>query len=158
MPASLKLYRCCLQLLLAAPVFFYSCKKNDPGARNSFTWEHTGNSHSTTLDTAYIAHPSRHPYTLVNKEKRPGYTIYRRVEFNLTSFSKGSYTINDGNGAYNRLAYVDDADTVHIGVFGTIQITASNNQFISGTFSARLIKGSGVQSDLTGQFTNVPVR
>jgi hypothetical protein len=76
----------------------------------------------------------------------------------LTSCNVGTYFINDGSVAFNRLTYKDDAGNTLLGAGGTLNITANSNNYISGNFFATLISGSGVPSQLTGNFTNMPVR
>lgn len=125
---------------------------------NSFTWTHNGINHTTKLDTAFISHSSRPLYTIIAGENKPGYIIYERVKFNLTSFNAGRYIVNDGSGAFNRLTYTDDTGTTLIGAGGTLNITANSSNRISGDFSATLITGTGATSLLTGSFTNMPVR
>ena len=66
--------------------------------------------------------------------------------------------MNDGSGAFNRLTYTDDAGNTLIGAGGTLTITTNSNDYMSGNFSATLITGGGVSSQLTGSFTNMPVR
>lgn len=91
---------CFIVFLFVIGVFFGSCKK-DQAANNSFTWVHNNISHTATLDTAYISQSGRAPYSIIAGENRPGYIIFVRVEFNLTSFNVGTYTVNDGSGAFN---------------------------------------------------------
>jgi hypothetical protein len=146
-----------IAFLFVILVFFGSCKK-DHANSNSFTWVHNNISHTTTLDTAYISHASRPHHTIIAGENKPGYIIFQRVEFNLTSFNVGTYIINDGSGAFNRLTYTDDGGYTLIGAGGTLNITANSNNYMSGNFSATLITGAGVSSLLTGNFTNMPIR
>lgn len=151
---------CYLVFMFVILVFFSSCNKSkdDQANTNSFTWVNNSISHTTNLDTAYISHGGMAPYTIIAGEKKPGYIIFVRVEFNLTSFNVGTYIVNDGSGAFNRLTYTDDAGNTLIGAGGTLNITANSNNYVSGNFSATLITGSGVSSLLTGNFTNMPVR
>lgn len=153
-------YTGCNVFLFVVLIFFSSCKKSgdDQANSNSFTWIHNGINHTTKLDTAYKSHSSRPPYTIIAGEDKPGYIIFTRVEFNLTSFNTGIHIVNDGFGAFNRLTYADDAGNTLIGAGGTLNITANSNNYISGNFSATLITGAGVSSLLTGNFTNMPVR
>jgi hypothetical protein len=146
-----------IAFLFVILVFFGSCKK-DHANSNSFTWVHNNISHTTTLDTAYISHASRPHDTIIAGENKPGYIIFQRVEFNLTSFNVGTYIINDGSGAFNRLTYTDDGGYTLIGAGGTLNITVNSNNYMSGNFSATLITGAGVSSLLTGNFTNMPIR
>lgn len=150
-------HRCFIVFLFAIGMYFSSCKKSLDD-RNSFTWTHNGITHTTKLDTAYISHGSRQAFTIIAGENKPGYIFFQRVEFNLTSFNTGTYIVNDGSGAFNRLTYTDDAGNTLIGAGGTLNITANSNNYISGNFSATLITGAGVSSMLTGNFTNMPVR
>lgn len=156
-PAFFK-HTCYIVFLFVILMFFCSCKKSGEAINKNFTWVHNNISHTTTLDTAYISHASRPPYTIFAGENKPGYIIFQRVEFNLTSFNVGTYTVNAGSGAFNRLTYTDDAGNTLIGAGGTLNITANSNNYMSGNFSATLITGSGVTSQLTGNFTNMPVR
>lgn len=148
--------------MFAIGMFSFSCKKSVDGQANSnsFTWVHNGISHTTKLDTAYksMAWLLLPPYSIFAGENKPGYIIFRRVEFNLTSFDVGTYAVNAGSGAFNRLTYVDDAGNTLIGAGGTLNITANSNNYLSGNFSATIITGSGTSSLLTGHFTNMPVR
>ena len=159
MKITLVKHTCCI-VFWCVILCFFSCKKsgNDQANTNSFTWVHNNISHNTKLDTAYISHSGMAPYTIIAGEKKPGYIIFVRVEFNLTSFNVGTYIVNDGSGAFNRLRYTDDAGNTLIGAGGTLNITANSNNYVSGNFSATLITGSGVSSLLTGNFTNMPVR
>lgn len=147
----------CIFFFFAIVVLISSCKKSS-NDKNNFSWTHNGVTHSTKLDTAYISHGSRPHYTIVADENKPGYILFTRVEFNLTSFNTGTYIINDGFGAFNRLIYTDDAGNTLIGAGGTLNITANSNNYLSGNFSATLITGTGVSSQLSGNFTNMPVR
>lgn len=147
----------CTIFLFVVAVFLCACKKNKSDD-NNFTWVHNSISHSTKLDTAYIAHSGRPRFTIIAGENKPGYIVFVRVEFNLTSFNKGTYIVNDGYGAFNRLTYTDDTGNTLIGVYGVLNITENTDNYLSGNFSATLISGSGVTSQLTGNFTNMPVR
>jgi hypothetical protein len=140
---------------------FCACNKsNDQANNNRFTWIHNGISHTTKLDTAYksVGGLSLYQYSVIAGEKKAGYIIYTRVEFNLTSFNVGTYTVNDGSGMFNRLTYIDDGGNLLIGVGGTFNITSNSNNYISGNFAATLITGSGTPSQLTGNFSNMPIR
>jgi len=143
-------------------MFSFSCKKSGDAMANtnSFIWTHNGISNTTKLDTAYksLSWLSLPPYSIFAGENKPGYIIFRRVEFNLTSFDVGTYAVNAGSGAYNRLTYVDDAGNTLIGAGGTLNITANTNNYLSGNFSTTVITGSGLSSLLTGYFTNIPIR
>lgn len=152
-------HTCYIAILLILFMFSFSCKKSGHDT-NSFTWVHNGISHTTNLDTAYVSPGGLAllPYTIIAGENRPGYIIFRRVEFHLTSFNVGTYAVNAGSGAFNRLTYTDDAGSTLIGAGGTLNITVNSNNYLSGNFSATLITGSGVSSLLTGNFTNMPVR
>lgn len=151
-----------LVFLFAFLIFSSSCKKfgDDQAKKNSFTWIHNDISHYTNLDTAYVSNGglALFPYTIIAGENRPGYILFMRVEFNLTSFNAGTYTINAGSGSFNRLTYIDDAGNTLIGAGGTLTIIENSNNYLSGNFSATLINGSGVSSLLTGYFNNMPVR
>lgn len=154
-------HTCYIAFLLVLLIFSFSCKKSrDDQTKNNFTWIHNGISHITNLDTAYVSHGglALFPYTIIAGENRPGYNIFTRVEFNLTSFNVGTYTINAGSGAFNRLTYRDDAGNTLIGAGGTLTITTNSNNYLSGNFSATLTTGSGVSSLLTGNFSNMPIR
>ena len=157
-PALFK-YSLSVVFMFVTLLFFYSCKKeDDPGKKNSFTWVHNGIIHTTTVDTAYVANSGLPQFTIMAGEKKPGYLFYVRVMFNLTSFKIGTCIVNDGSGAFNRLTYTDDSGNTLIGAGGTLTITANSNNYMSGNFSAILITGAGVSSQLTGSFTNIPVR
>jgi hypothetical protein len=162
MKINLVKHTCFLLFLFALLMFSFSCKKSrdDQANTNSFIWVHNGISQTTNLDTAYISHGglALFPHTIMAGENKPGYIIFRRVEFNLTSFNVGTYIINAGSGAFNRLTYIDDAGNTLIGAGGTLNITESSTNYLTGNFSATIITGSGVSSLLTGNFTNVPVR
>jgi|GEM_PF-6373411 len=86
------------------------------------------------------------------------YTIQKRVEFNLTSFNAGTYTITSGSGAVNKLSYIDDAGFNLNGTSGILTVTANTGNKISGNFSASLVDGSSVTSQLSGSFSNMVIK
>jgi hypothetical protein len=142
---------------------FYSChKSNDDAAAGNFVWTYNGVTNSTNTDTAFVsvfslAYP---PYTIVAGFPRSSSssTIQKRVEFNLTSFATGTYTITSGAGAVNKMSYIDDVGNNLNGISGTITISTNAGNKISGNFSGVLVDGAAVNSQLSGSFTNMVVK
>jgi len=144
-------------------IALYSChKSNDTAAtEGNFVWTHKAVTTSTNTDTAFVsvsglAYP---PYTILAGFPRSSYSsaIQKRVEFNLTSFNAGTYTITSGAGAANKMNYIDDAGYNLNGISGTITITVNSGNKISGNFSCMVVDGAAVSSQLSGNFTNMVV-
>lgn len=151
-----------ITLFIIFTVFlFASCKKsgdNSSSNKHSFTWTTGGKNFTPTIDTAFLR-PSftTTPYHIIAGFGTFPSRFDQRIDFHLSSFAAGSYTISSGSGAVNTLYYIDDAGYNLEAISGTLNITASSNNLISGNFSVVLINPSRATSTMTGKFTNVSV-
>jgi hypothetical protein len=149
-------------LLLMVSFIFYACNKADDSSgqsNNQFQWTHKGVTHTTNIyDTAYITSRglSILPYTILAGTGLRIYTIARRVQFQLSSFNVGSYTIGP-SGSANILYFIDDDGFDLEGVSGTLVITSNSNNRMSGNFSVTLRDAYAVSTQLTGSFADMPV-
>lgn len=152
-----------ISIAFSIALAFCACSKSNssasPGADN-FIWLHNSVNHTTNLDTAFLSGYglSIPPYTLIAGYPRPPFSFQVRVQFTLTSFDVGNYTINSSPTSPNRLTYTDDAGNDLNGTSGTLSITANNGNYLTGNFSTTVINASSVTSQLTGNFTNMPIK
>ncbi len=145
-------------LLIVALFFLPGSKKSDspssqPGD-NSFTWTYIGTKYTGKENEAFIY--SLGSYIVVAGMERNSLSINRRVSFTLASFNEGTYNIGSSNS--NKFDYVDNSDTELFGKSGTVTITYSSNNFLSGNFSCTLSGPSNTANLISGSFTNVSVK
>ena len=149
-------------VLLGSFVFWSCSKSNDTSSQNivnSFTWIHGGNTYKATIDTAFLGAG----YTITPFHIIAGFGTFplgfnRRIDFHLTSFAVGAYTIVPSPATVNTLQYIDDAGFNLEGISGNLTITGNSNNLLSGNFSLTLINGSAVTSPMSGSFTNMSIR
>jgi P pilus assembly chaperone PapD len=141
---------------LVLTLFLLSCSKSsDNAAESSFTWTFKGKNYATKNNTAYIY--SLGAYVIVAGNGTEPARLERRVSFfNLRSFNASTYPINSTSN--NKLSYVDDDGNELMGIAGTLNITASSNNVISGDFSCTLVGPAGETNGISGSFNNVPVK
>ena len=142
---------------------FYACSKSKDSAStnsNDFNWLHGGTYHTAGLDTAFVSGYgfSIPPYTLIGGYPRPPYGIQVRVQFTLSSFNVGTYSINANPPSPNSLEYFADDGSDLVGTSGVVSITANNGNYLSGSFSVTVKNASSVTSQLSGGFTNMPIK
>jgi len=152
-----------LIVVLSGAIIFFACSKSKDqpaSTADNFTWLHSSTNHTTNLDTAFVSAygVSIPAYTLIAGYPRLPNSFSVRVQFTLTSFNTGNYTITSGAAAPNRLTYIDDSGNILDGTSGTLTITANSNNYLSGNFSTTVINASSVTTQLTGSFTNMPIR
>jgi hypothetical protein len=151
-----------LALLQIGIVLLFSCNKSDSSTdanNHSFVWTTNNKTYTATIDTAF----SSSIYTLTPFHIIAGYGTFpngfqRRIDFKLTSFNIGSYTIVPGTANVNTLQYVDDAGFNLDGKSGTLNITTNSNKLLSGNFSVILVDPAGITSTMSGSFTNTSIR
>jgi hypothetical protein len=124
----------------------------EPG--NAFYWTYQGINHTGNQDTAYIS--SHGSYFLFGGNGTSFISHTERVQFTLTSFATGSYTISTGAG--NSVEYIDGSGFIYNGISGTLQITSNTGTTLSGTFQVTLNGPVGSTNTLTGAFTGMPIR
>lgn len=145
-------------LLIVALFSLPGCKKSDSPssqpAGNSFTWTYMGTNYTGKENIASVY--SLGPYIVVAGVDRNALSINRRVSFTLTSFAPGTYNIGSSSG--NNFDYVDNSGTELFGKSGTVTITNSSNNFLSGNFSCFISGSSNTVNLITGSFTDVSVK
>ena len=148
--------------VLIVSTLIFSCSKSGntkPPSTNSFTWTTGGKNYSATIDTAFLGtNILGTPFHL-----SAGFGTFPsgyngRIDFHLTSFNVGTYSITPSPATVNTLRYIDDAGFILEGISGALNITANSNNFLSGNFSITLINPSMVASQMTGSFTDVSIR
>lgn len=157
-----RLISCCPVLflfLVSASFVFSSCKKsNDKRSPVIFTWTHGGNTYNPSFSSAFLGTG----YTFTPFHIVAGFGTYPsgfvpRVDFHLTSFNTGTYTIAPSPATVNTLRYIDDGGFILEGISGTINITVNANNLLSGNFSVTLTDPSSATSSLTGSFANITI-
>ena len=146
-----------LVLLFSIPFLFFQCDKDDMinNSQHVFTWNFQGNNYSASLDTAYTQGFGMSPFYIVAINGTHFVTNFnRKIEFTLTSFNPGVYTISSST---NRLTYIDDAGFNWSGISGTLNINSNANNQMSGSFNATMT-GPSSTAPITGSFQNVPVK
>ena len=148
-------------LIFPATFLLMACNKsgdsNPPVPASSFTWTHAGVTYTASLDSAYEQSIALAPYYIIAINGTHFITNYtRKIDFSLTSFNPGAYTIVQGGP--NRLSYINDGGFNFDGIAGTINITSNANNLLSGNFSATLIDPGPANSPLSGSFSNVSIR
>jgi hypothetical protein len=145
-------------LLLAGLFLLSSCKKSNDAEPGSFSWTHAGKTYQPTIYAAYLGTG----YTFTPFHIIAGFGTFpsgftRRVDFHLTSFAVGTYTVALSPGSANTLDYIDDGGFNLAGTAGTLNITANANNRMSGNFSVTVINPSMVTSPITGSFTDITI-
>jgi hypothetical protein len=150
----------CLPIFFAAFLLIACNKSGDPdpaAPASSFTWTHAGVTYTASLDSAYEHSIALAPYYIVAINGTHFITNYtRKIDFSLTSFNPGAYTIVQGGP--NRLNYINDAGFNFDGIAGTLNITSNVNNLLSGNFSATLVGPGPANSPVSGSFSNVSIR
>lgn len=145
-------------LLLVAAIFlsFQCTKKYDTDEpQSSFVWSFQNNTYAATLDTAYTQGFGLSPFYIVAISGTHFVTNFnRKIDFTLTSFNPGSYTISLST---NKLHYIDDAGFNWDGISGTLNITSNVNNRMSGNFTA-MMNGPSSNIPISGNFDHVPVK
>lgn len=150
-------------LIVSASFVFYACNKSSDSSfnpsDNQFQWTYSGVAHTTTYDTAFLTSHGLGiiPISIIAGFQGPSNVISRRVEFNLTSFNTGIYSIGPSPSSPNRLSFIDDAGFNLNGVSGSLNITSNSNNYLTGNFTTTVSNGSGVTSELTGSFANMSI-
>lgn len=151
---------CYAVFLLLLSAILLCCNKSDGAGQpaDNFTWTHKGVTHTTSINFAYLTTSGlgNPPFTILAGFPR-AISFERRIQFYLTSFNTGAYTISGSPGAPNRLTYIDDMGDVLNGISGTLNITANTNNKLSGNFSTTVTDASSVNSQLTGSFTDITI-
>jgi hypothetical protein len=145
-------------LLLMSLFLLSSCKKSNDADQGSFTWTHAGKTFQPPVYAAYLGTG----YTFTPFHIIAGFGNFpsgfdRRVDFHLTSFTVGSYTIVLSPSTANTLDYIDDAGFNLAGTSGTLNITANANNRMSGNFSVTVINPAMATSLMTGSFTDITI-
>jgi hypothetical protein len=146
-----------LFLTISVLLFFTDCSKsNDSQATNDFIWSTGGKSYNATIHKAFTGTG----YTFTPFHIIAGFGNFptgfnRRIDFHLSSFAVGSYTIVPSPNTVNTLQYIDDLGNNMEGIAGTLKITVNSNNLLSGDFSVTLIDASMVTSTMSGSFTNI---
>jgi hypothetical protein len=156
-------YKKIVSICLAINVLllFSNCSKstNDSQATSSFTWSTGGKNYSATIYKAYktgygLAFA---PLSIVAGFENTPTFFSKRIDFHLSSFDIGSYTIVSVPNAVNTLQFIDDLGNDMVGKSGTLRITANSNNLLSGDFSVTVSTGSTVTSAMSGSFTNITI-
>lgn len=150
--------RSLLQLLVvfcfsAGLLFDSSCKKSEPAHNSSFTW--TFNNGTTTTANIHKAFKSSMAPSPIIVASKGSNIISFDVAITLTSFDISSYTIT-GSGT-NGLRYIDNSGNEYDAVSGTVNITSSSSNLISGNFSVVINGPAGGLYPVTGSFRDTPV-
>lgn len=145
-------------LLLMSLFLLSSCKKSNDSDQSSFSWSHAGKSYQPTIYAAYLGTG----YTFTPFHIIAGFGTFptgfnRRIDFHLSSFAVGSYTIVLFPATVNTLDYIDDAGFNLAGSSGTLNITANANNRLSGNFSVTVVDATLATSLVTGSFTNISI-
>jgi hypothetical protein len=145
-------------LLLTGLLLLSSCKKSNDAGQGSFTWTHAGKTFQPPVYAAYLGTG----YTFTPFHIIAGFGNFpsgfdRRVDFHLTSFAVGSYTIVLSPSTANTLEYIDDAGFNLAGTSGNLNITANANNRMSGNFSVTVINPAMATSLMTGSFTGITI-
>lgn len=148
----------CSILLLLNLLLLSGCKKSNDSNGGSFAWTHAGKSYQSTVFQAFLGTG----YTFTPFHIVAGFGTFptgfqRRIDFHLTSFAVGSYTIILSPSTANTVEYIDDAGFILAGTSGTLNITSYSNNQMSGNFSVTLIDPSSATTQLAGSFTNIVV-
>ena len=143
---------------------FSSCSKStdsSPQVLNSFVWIHQGVSHTATVDTAFVTGQglALPPFAIIAGYPRPPYSYLARVEFDLSSFTVGNYSIGPNpNSPTNRLRYIADNGIILAGIGGSLHISAKTTNTMTGDFSVTVTDGINPTTEiLTGSFANMPI-
>ena len=145
-------------VLLMSLFQLLSCKKSNDADQGSFTWSHAGKTYQPTVYAAYLGTG----YTFTPFHIIAGFGNFpsgfnRRIDFHLTSFAVGSYSIVLSPSTANTLDYIDDAGFNLAGTSGTLNITANANNRLSGNFSVTVINPALATSLMTGSFTGITI-
>ena len=155
-------FRFLFNIVLLGSITFWSCSKSSDTASQStasnFTWTQEGKTFTATIDTAFLGVG----YTFTPFHIIAGFGTFptsfnRRIDFHLTSFNIGAYTIVPSPATVNTLDYIDDAGFNLQGISGTLNITGNASSLLSGNFSLTLINGAGVTNPMSGSFSNVSI-
>ena len=147
--ASLRLQR--LLLIICIPVLLISCKKDNTNARPaapSFTW---------TIDgVTYVADEATAFTNDIEARKTVGADV-KHVEIALHSvndFPIGTYSIGVAADIIGCWEESDPSGTGHFSTTGTLHITASTADEVTGDFTVTLNNGSA----MSGNFSHIPLQ
>jgi hypothetical protein len=146
-------------VLFTGLLLFYSCKKtNTNSGQNSFTWIHAGKTFQPTIYAAYLGPGFTFtPFHIIAGFGNFPTGFDMRIDFHLSSFAVGAYSIVPSPATVNTLYYIDDAGYNLEGISGTVNITANVNNRLSGNFSVTVINAAAVTSLVTGSFTEITI-
>jgi hypothetical protein len=135
-----------------------SCKKSSDSGNGSFSWTHAGKSYQPVVYAAYLGTG----YTFTPFHIIAGFGTFpagfqRRIDFHLTTFAVGAYSIVLSPSTANTLEYIDDAGFNLAGTSGTLNITAYADNRMSGNFSVTVVDPSMATSLVSGSFTDIVV-
>lgn len=142
-----------LQALITAIFFVFllgtSCKKDNTNSRpvaGSFNW---------TIDGVTFAADEATAFTNDIEARKTVGTDVKHVEVaihSLNNFPVGNYTLGVGADVIGCWDESDPSGTGHFSSSGTLHITASSADEVSGDFTVMLNNGSV----MTGNFSHVP--
>ena len=134
---------------------FWSCSKSNDttpnNILNNFTLTHQGSTYTANKDSAVTT--SIGPFFIVANFSQG---FFWRVQMNLTSFNVNNYPFGGSSG--NTLWYVDSlGNPTDVAFSGSINITANDNNRMSGNFTATVKDMSNTTHTTSGTFTNMPI-
>jgi hypothetical protein len=148
-----------MKKLLFTPVvlFFLSftllgtsaCKKSEPTAASAFSWK---------FDTEATTKANLHKAFTITKTilaTKGSNILSFDISISLSSFNASNYTITAGGA--NGLTYIDNSGNSYSATSGTVNITSSANNLISGSFTASVTGSAGGPYPITGSFVDTPV-
>jgi hypothetical protein len=145
---------CAAFVLLAGIHSLSSCKKSGTSSASSFTWTFKDTVYNAAEHKAYLASMATTPIIVASKNPGLRPTPYF-VGIQTISFNTGTYTFTSGSSY--KLHYVDNQGNDNLATSGSINITSSSANAISGNFSAVIRNYLGETNTITGSFVNTPV-
>lgn len=143
-----------LLLVLAAFITISSCKKSENSSTAHFTWVYNDTTYTAVTFKGYTSSMASTPIIVASKNLGIGLSP-KSVAITVTTFTNGTYTFT--SGSTNTLLYVDSNGDENGAISGSINITSSTNNLLSGNFSGIVRNSSGETDTITGNFINTPV-
>lgn len=132
---------------------FNSCKKsNDTQPVSSgYTWTYDGVNYRANIDSAYLVSMNTTGHIILAGTGTSMNSLGTGPRIVVSSFNVGTYSLTGIN-----MVYVNSLGDLEAGT-GSINITSSSADKLSGNLTATTTDSNGINHTLTGTLTDVPI-